>query len=689
MSFLNPALLWGLLALAVPIIIHFFNLQRPKQVLFSNVAFVKEVKKTVVKRLKFKQWLLLATRLLAVAALVFAFANPVIMDSSSQTLKGNRSVAVVIDNSFSMTAGNEKGPYFQQAISLARSVIRAYNRQDEFLIMGSDDLKLQYNFGTQEEALEALREIELGQQVRSHEEILSFEDDLFRRAANQVHELYFLSDFQQSTIMADSQTISLQDSNLLVKYIPLATRAQQNVFPAKHEIRSRILTAEKPIEMAMELVNDSESSVRDLSVRVMLEGKTAAISNTSLEPQETQELSLAFTPTQTGWLSGYIDLDDNPIDFDNRRYFSFYIPEKEKVLLVEGQSSRNVRILYESLFAGFDTRIISARDLSTIQLNEYRSLVLMGIEQVSSGLASRLSTYVNEGGSIMLFPGEKADVESLNVFTQAVGLGRLSPAVTLPSGKLADKVDLKHPIFDGVFTREQENRRFDAPKIFAHYPLSLNNTSIHNRILSMDGPAPILVESRLGQGTMFTFTIYPGDAWTDLHVKSIFTPLLYRATQILNQTQQVQVGQQIGSFTPYRIRTNNQELINLITEDNRAITPEQYTQGGATTLNFERMDLQAGNYQIVQGDSLLEKLAFNISDQESRLAYVGKAQLESVLLKKGYSNIMLLNAEPEEVSQRIQQEKEGNPLWKYFILASLLFLVAEIVILRVGYRPSA
>ena len=48
MTFLNPELLWGLLGLAVPIIIHFFNLQRPREVLFSNVAFVKEVKQTVV-----------------------------------------------------------------------------------------------------------------------------------------------------------------------------------------------------------------------------------------------------------------------------------------------------------------------------------------------------------------------------------------------------------------------------------------------------------------------------------------------------------------------------------------------------------------------------------------------------------------------------------------------------------------
>ena len=113
MTFLNPALLWGLLALAVPIIVHFFNLQRPREVLFSNVALVKEVQNTVVRRVKFQRWLLLLFRLLAIAAIVLAFANPVIVEPGA-ILQGNRSVAIVIDNSYSMTAGNEKGQYFQQ-----------------------------------------------------------------------------------------------------------------------------------------------------------------------------------------------------------------------------------------------------------------------------------------------------------------------------------------------------------------------------------------------------------------------------------------------------------------------------------------------------------------------------------------------------------------------------------------------
>jgi len=128
MTFLNPGVLWGLFALAIPIIIHFFNLQRPKQILFSNVAFVREVKKTVTRRVKLRQWLLLLARLLALTLLILAFANPVIQHDGLRALNGARSVAIVIDNSYSMSAGNEKGPYLQQGLALARNIINAYSR---------------------------------------------------------------------------------------------------------------------------------------------------------------------------------------------------------------------------------------------------------------------------------------------------------------------------------------------------------------------------------------------------------------------------------------------------------------------------------------------------------------------------------------------------------------------------------
>jgi hypothetical protein len=687
MTLLNSGVLWGLLALAVPIIVHFFNLQRPRQILFSNVAFVKEVKKSVVRRLKFQQWLLLAARLLAIAALVLAFANPVIVSEDQPLFQGNRSIALVIDNSYSMNAGNEKGVYFQQAISLARNIIKAYGRQDEFLLMTTSDLKFNHNFSDQEEVQEELRTLAISQNIRPYSDLIGLQKEIFSRSSNPLKELYFLSDFQRSTVMADSQEVALNDSSLIFKFIPLATREQNNVYVADTKIESQIVELDKPVEMSMSLVNDGNAQIRDLSVRVMLSGKAAAISNKSLDPNASANLSLSFTPTESGWLGGYVELDDNPIDFDNRRYFTLYVPEKEKVLIVEGERSTNLRILYGEL-GQFDAEFISERAISTVQLNDYRSLILVGLNNLSSGLADRLRTFVQEGGGIMFFPGENTNLNSFNDFFQSIGVGTFESARSLQQPVLASQVDLAHPVFEGIFAKSQSRQSFDAPNVSRYLPLKLGSGVIQNRIISLENGNPLLVESLVGNGRIYSFTLAPNDAWTDFHLKTIFAPLLFRISRIMNQSQYVQVSQEIGFYTPYSIRTDQRAIINLVGPDGQPNPPEQYAQGGATTLIFEQMGLQEGVYDITQEDEVLEKIAFNISDLESRLDFFPDNQLRETLNQKGLQGVQLLPPLPDSITTMVQQEKEGIPLWKYFIWLALLFLAVEVGILFLNNRKS-
>ncbi|MEO0472711.1 MAG: BatA domain-containing protein, partial [Bacteroidota bacterium] len=576
MTFLNAQALWGLLALAVPIIIHFFNLQRPKQILFSNVAFVKEVKKSVVRRLRFKQWLLLLARLLAISGLVLAFARPVLIRDNQNLLQGQRSVAVVIDNSYSMSVGNEKGMYFQQALSLARNVVKAYSRQDEFLLMTTSDLRLNYNFSEQEESLEELRNLKIAQNIRSQGDILGFRNEIFARANHQLKELYLISDFQEATVLTDSLGVQLQDSSMIIKYVPLANRAQKNVYVASQKIESQIVEVDQPVEMSMQLVNDGQSDVNNLNINIWLDGKIVSTNNTSVKADATQELRMLFTPTQTGWLGGYIELNDNPVDYDNKRYFSLYVPDQEKVLVVEGQNSPNVKILFRDLFKQFVPTFVSEREISTVQLEDFRSVVFLGMKNVSSGLSDKLQTYLNEGGSMLVFPGEGAKLNEINNWLLSLRVGSLEAAVSIQDGQAASAVDLAHPVFDGVFQRSQKRRDFDAPTMFRYHPLKLNNQTVHNRILSLENQSPLLLESRTGDGLLFLATFFPGDEWTDFHVKTVFPPILFRITQIMNQTQNVQQGQEIGFFEPKRIRTTEKALINLVDAEGKSIPPEQY-----------------------------------------------------------------------------------------------------------------
>lgn len=691
MTFLNPGILWALAAVAVPIIIHFFNLQRPKKVLFSNVAFVKEVKRTVVRRLKFKQWLLLLLRILAISCLVLAFANPVILSDNAQALTGNRSVAIVIDNSQSMQAGNEKGTYFPQALSLSREIIRAYTTQDEFLIMTSSDLKYNYGFNQQSEVLEELKTLQIGQNTLAHTEILSELESFFSRGNYQAQELYFLSDFQESTVMQDTASVRLTDSLVSVRYVPLATREQNNVYVSDHKIVSQIIEQGEPVNMSMTLVNDGENDARDINIRVMLDGKVVTIATESLDKGSSKTKTLSFTPGNSGWLSGYIELDDYPIEYDNRRYFSLYVPDQESVLLIESESSPNVHVLYESLFEQFDTRIVNTRNLSSISLEDYRAIIWLGMSQVSTGLTDKIQQYLESGGSMMIFPGKQVDLNSANSFLKSIQLGTLENAIKTEQGIPANQTDLDHPIFDGVFIRSDEKREFDAPSFFRYYPLSLSSNTIHNRIMSLPNQAPMIVESQINNGLVYFLPFFPDNSWTDFHLKTIFAPFMFRATQIMNQTQITQSSQEIGNFSPKLIRSDIIDNILLVREEPKEENPveiilEPVLQGGNTVINFEtvnsQLPLQPGNYRMMQGDELLERISFNVSDVESRLSTLDQSKLRRYLENRGMDYVEILDAQPEQLTSRITIEKEGIPLWKYFIILAIVFLLLEILVIR-------
>src|SRR5438552_18471731 len=104
MQFYYPAFLIALLTLVIPVIIHLFNFRRYKTVYFSNVRFLKEIKEETDSRSKLKHLLVLASRLLALAFLVFAFAQPYIPNKRNQVSTGKKFVSIYIDNSFSMNA---------------------------------------------------------------------------------------------------------------------------------------------------------------------------------------------------------------------------------------------------------------------------------------------------------------------------------------------------------------------------------------------------------------------------------------------------------------------------------------------------------------------------------------------------------------------------------------------------------
>ena len=141
MTFLNPLVLFGLVAAAIPLILHLLNLRKLRTIEFSTLTFLKELQQTKIRRLKLRQILLLIVRTLLIIVIILAFARPALRGTILGTIGTNAhsSVVFILDDSFSMTVSDEHGEYFKQAKDATVRLIELLKEGDEaYLVKLSD-----------------------------------------------------------------------------------------------------------------------------------------------------------------------------------------------------------------------------------------------------------------------------------------------------------------------------------------------------------------------------------------------------------------------------------------------------------------------------------------------------------------------------------------------------------------------
>ncbi|GIV29638.1 MAG: hypothetical protein KatS3mg028_0704 [Bacteroidia bacterium] len=159
MYFLYPHLLWALLLLSVPIIIHFFNIRRYKKIYFSDTRLIKQITQESQIKSKLKEYLILISRLLALLFLILSFAQPVSKNKANINFKGNAEVVIYIDNSFSMENVSKDGKLFETALNKAKEIIQSFSKSTKFYVLTNHPELNVLKPLSQDEALESLSKI--------------------------------------------------------------------------------------------------------------------------------------------------------------------------------------------------------------------------------------------------------------------------------------------------------------------------------------------------------------------------------------------------------------------------------------------------------------------------------------------------------------------------------------------------
>ncbi|MBW8051520.1 MAG: hypothetical protein FVQ77_14510 [Cytophagales bacterium] len=571
MNFLFPQFLFGLSAIAIPIVIHLFNFQRPKKFFFTNVRFLKNVKDTTTNKLKLKHLLVLLARILFIAFLVLAFAQPFIPGDNSQHSKDNQLLSIYIDNSFSMQNDIQDGNALDVAIRNTGEIVKLFPANTQYHFIDNDfEGKDQFLY-TPQKLEDRITEVNFSNISRNAQSILNrqsstVENIKLRNSLANTRDMFFwFSDFQKSTTGDLTNLSRLLGTDTSTQYylVPIQVQSPANVFTDSVWLASPFVKNHQNNILNVKLVNDGDQEVNGLEVKFFIGDRQVSIKNTDIAPHASAMISFNFVPGKNNpnivngkWEKCKISYEYDAVDFDNEYYFVLEVAPVINIVHILHQDGIEQSGLHQiAKNSGFINKVFSK---SLFNLNNYQAnnidynalpladlIILNGLRHLDGSILSILKEFVKNGGSVLIFPIQdnknKSDFDIyINFFKSIANINIEQISEESQMGLQNNKndsikrryllpPDINDPFFEGVFENIDPNELQTGKKINMPYakPVISWKRGAHN-LLAFKNKNPFLSFVNIGKGKIYFCAAPLQVSYTNFPKHAIFVPFMYR-----------------------------------------------------------------------------------------------------------------------------------------------------------------
>jgi len=684
-TFLNTSILAGLAAVAIPIVIHLLTRQKVKKIFFSSIIFLKELRPQKIRRIKIRQILLLIIRTLIILILLLAFARPTLKGKLSSTTRAQAktSAVLIFDNSLSMGRGESGKILLENAKQNVKQLAELFKVGDEIYGLSSSTGSSYIFEGPRYDFKNVTQIISKTKVSHSSTDILSALIDakkILQQAQNINKEIYLISDLQKTGFegLKEIAFPILDKTKIKLFIIPCTTSKISNLGIIKVESVNQIIELGKVFELNVVIKNFGTFAERNKLVQLFVAGKRSAQGTVNLKPGESQKLSFKITPGKTGLLTGSVLLEDDELLLDNRRYFTFYVPDKINVMLV-GNNIQFLKLASE-ISPNIEVTETNTNRVNPNSFNDFDVVILSNIPQFKESVSSELFNYIDQGGGLILFLGSDVDLKNYNVnLNQKLSL----PTFTETMGDINEqssfltfgKVDYSHPIFNGMF--EKNAQQIESPKFY--FIVKAKASSLNENIIELSNGYPFLSETQIGKGKVLLFLTATDPQWSDFYVKGIFVPLINRS---INYLAGIAEKDNKDILTNQEIKTvvlSNTEFLNLRIKkpDGSFEKVKPQIGDGMYQVNFQQTDLM-GIYTLHSNEEKIDNWAVNYWPSESDFELLPEKELTELV---GENNITFIDSE-RQIKENVLNTRYGKELWKYFIAIALILLLAEMIIAR-------
>ncbi len=622
--------------------------------------------------------LILAFRILAIASLVFAFAQPYLPSSENQkAIKGKNTVSIFIDNSFSMQAVTDQALLLDIAKNKAREIVSAYSNSDEFQLLTHDFEGKHQRLYNKEEFLQLLDETEISPSVRKLPEIIKRQQDAVSMAPQSNKVSYIISDFQKSISIFNLNNL---DTSLISYLIPVTPQKVNNLYIDSCWYESPVLQINKNVKLNVKIKNSSDIPYEKVPLKLMVNGKQRAIASVDVKENDEVTISLSYKINEGGIQSGFVEITDYPIVYDDKFYFSYKVAEFIPVLIInEKEDNQYLNKLY-SLDSVFKLTNTTERNIDIGSFKTMDLIILNGLKNISSGLAQELKRFTDNGGSLIIFPSNAIDFESYKQLSTLLNIDIYESKDSTDTK--VEQLNIKNPVFADVFEKIPEN--IDLPSVFSFYTFAGNKFTNKEFLLKMLNARDFFTATVSGKGIVYQSAVPLEASWSNFPRHAIFVPTFFNIA--LQSQPQNYLFYTIGNDDAIGLKNiilDKEETL-LLKGDQAGfeIIPEHKNRENKLEVLFHNQIKLAGSYHLFKNKQAITDVSFNYDRNESRLDFYSNDELNKQIKDNQLTNIKLIETKNKHLGELIKEINQGIKLWKLFVFLTLIFLLGETILIR-------
>ncbi|MGY5846727.1 BatA domain-containing protein [Salegentibacter sp. HM20] len=633
MAFRNPELLFALFLLLIPLLVHLFRLRKFQREDFTNVKFLKKITRETRKSSRLKKFLVLFTRMLALACLILAFSQPYLPARQAQETSEK---IIYLDNSFSMQAPGERGELLKGAIQEllenlpAEESFSLLTNSDEFKDLPGDELR------------EKLQSVEYSPDNLNFESLLLKIHD----AGSEKKQLLLISDFQESFAFSESDSIT----NLELQSIALNPVNTTN-FSIDSASSGRNTSGE--IELKVWLSTNNEQAV-NLPVAVYNANELLARSTARFEAEKNAELLFNLGTSEI--TEGRIEIEDEHLQYDNSLYFSLNSKNPVKAIAI-GENNSFLERIYTAPEFSLETFSPEAIDFN--RLSAANLIILNELSSLSSALQNNLRNARENGATIILIPAQNGNVGDYR--------GILGASENLNFGNwqeselLLTQINFEHSILKDVFETRIEN--FDYPRVKGSFRLNGGRP-----ILNFQDNSAFLASGN----RIFSFSTAINRENSNFKDSPLIVPVFYNMG--MSALGQSRLYYEVKAYNEIEIPVElfGDEVLNLENEKSGTFIPLQRKFSDRVLITTDDLPETAGNFKVSRKDESLMYLSFNYHRAESRLSYNSPEN----------SDILKSNEGIKEYFNELKASTQIKSFWLWFVIFALFFVILEMLLLK-------